>query len=371
MPSGCECQQANTYLLFCYEIISSLRYNFWQFLVEFEGGWWYNKNVDENNMEGDIPMRYLYASVVVLGIVSMLMPQLIALALKHQFCDQPSERKQQKQPMPLIGGLGIVIAFFAGYFLFIRSSDPKFLIVFLASMMVFLIGFVDDWYKTKGKEFAVWPRVLVQSAAIVMVYFAGIDFTGFTNPFTSTYVALPEVLSFIFTFLWIFGLTTVINWSDGMDGLAGSITAIASSTLFVVALAKNRLDSAMMSVLLAAAILGFLRYNKFPAKTYMGDSGANFIGFLLAIISLDGAFKQATVVSIVIPILVLGVPIFDNIYVVLKRILEGKPVYEADATQIHHRLADTGLSPKQVVQFLSLTSLCLSLVSIIILMLKI
>lgn len=169
---------------------------------------------------------------------------------------------------------------------------------------------------------------------------------------------------------WIFGITTVINWSDGVDGLAGSLSAIAGSTLFVVALAKNQTDSAMMSILFVGALIGFLKYNKYPAKIYMGDSGANFSGFILAIIALDGAFKQATMISIIIPVLVLGVPIFDNIYVVIKRIIRGRPIYEADSSQIHHRLISSGLTPKQVVRLISLVSLCLSLISIIILILR-
>lgn len=316
-------------------------------------------------------MRFFYAFSAVFFITYLITPVLIKFAIKIDFLDKPTKRKKQKNPVPLLGGVGIFTAFFCGYMLFMRPLRQEFYYIFIASIMIFAIGIVDDWYKTKGKEFAVLPRLVVQIIAAIMIYKSGIIFNGFTNPFTHQYIVLPSGVGFLFTITWILGVTTVINWSDGVDGLAGTLSAIAGSTLFVVALAKSQIDSAMMSLLLVGALLGFLRYNKYPAKTYMGDSGANFSGFILAIIALDGAFKQATLVSIAIPILALGVPIFDNVYVVIKRIIKGKPIYEADASQIHHRLMSEGMNQKQVVMFISLVSVCLSLCSIIILLLKV
>jgi UDP-N-acetylmuramyl pentapeptide phosphotransferase/UDP-N-acetylglucosamine-1-phosphate transferase len=141
--------------------------------------------------------------------------------------------------------------------------------------------------------------------------------------------------------------------------------------LFVVALAKGQSSSAMMAIILVGVTIAYLRYNKPPAKIFMGDAGATFLGFMLSVIALDGAFKQATMLSLFIPILALGVPIFDNIFVVVKRFLQGKPVYKADASQVHYRLLRTGLNPKQVVAFLCLISACLSLSSIILLLLNV
>lgn len=316
-------------------------------------------------------MIYVYAFTLAFILVYSLIPILIKFSNKIDFCDKPTKRKKQESPMPLLGGAGIYIGFVMSYLTFIKPINIKMFYILFSSLLILVIGTVDDWYKTKGKEFGVMPRVIVQFISIVIVYNSGITFNGFTNPFTYSYIVLPSAVSFFLTFTWIFGLTTVINWSDGVDGLAGTLSAIAGTTLFVVALAKNQMDSAMMSILLVGALIGFLKYNKYPAKIYMGDSGANFLGFMLAIISLDGVFKQATVMSISIPILVLGVPIFDNIYVVIKRIIRGKSIYEADASQIHHRLLSSGLNPKQVVQFISLMSLSLSFLSIIILLLNI
>lgn len=316
-------------------------------------------------------MKYLLAFSMVFIIVYFLIPYLSKISLKINFVDRPTERKKHKAPVPLLGGLGIFIAFTCGYFVFMQPMTIKDYAIIVASFLVLSIGIIDDFYKTNKREFPVFPRVIVHILASIIVFKAGIAFYGFKNPLSSEYIVLPIWLQFILSIMWIFGVTTVINFSDGMDGLAGGLSAISGITLFVVALDKGQTESAMIAILLVGALMGFLKYNKHPAKIFMGDSGANFLGFILAIIALDGAFKQTTVVSLLIPIFALGVPIFDNLFVVIKRYIDGRPIYKADATQIHHRLEAAGLSQKQVVAFLWLVSICLSLVSIILLLLKV
>lgn len=316
-------------------------------------------------------MKYFLAFLAIFFIVCLITPFLIKIGVKLSFVDIPTKRKNHKIAIPLTGGIGIFIGFFLGYLFFMKSFDKSFFYLILASSLVFFIGLVDDWYKSKHKEFSAFPRLIVHIFAAILIYKSGIVFSGFTNPFSHQYIVLPTFLKFLLSITWIVGVTTVINWSDGLDGLSGSLSAISASTLFIVALVKHQGDSAMMAILLLAALLGFLKYNRFPAKIFIGDSGANFAGFILAIIALDGAFKQATLISLVIPILALGVPIFDNIYVVIRRILTGRPIYVADATQLHHRLLSTGLNAKQTLTFILLISVCLNLFSIIILLLKI
>lgn len=315
-------------------------------------------------------MEYILPSIFVFFMVYMIIPVLRKLAILVDFQDKPTNRKKHKLPTPLLGGLGIFFAFTLGFLVFMRPYQDKYLAILVASFLVIVIGFVDDWYKTKNKEFKAFPRLIVQSIASCIVYNAGIVFNGFTNPFNNEYLVFPEIVKFILTLTWIIGVTTVINWSDGIDGLAGSLSAIAGSTLFIVALVKNQNSSAMLSIMIVSSSIGFLKYNKHPAQIYMGDSGANFLGFLLGVIALDGAFKQATMVSIFIPILALGVPILDNLVVIFRRFKKGTPIYQADASQIHHRLIKSGLTPKQAWIFISLLSICLSLISIIILLLK-
>jgi len=318
-------------------------------------------------------ISYFLAFLVGFAIVFFLIPVFRKFAVRIGFVDKPdnNERKIHKEPVPLTAGIAIFIGFAIAYSIFISELNSESLAILAGSLLILGIGTVDDWYKTRGKEFPAFPKFIVQVIAAIIVYYSGIVFTGFHNPFGGYDVVLPVWLQFMLTVLWIFGVTTVINFTDGMDGLAGSLSCISAVTLFVVALAKGQSDSAMMAVILVAVTLAYLRYNKPPAKIYMGDAGATFIGFILGVIALDGAFKQATVLSLFIPVLALGVPIFDNIFVVLKRLLEGKPVYRADASQAHYRLLSSGLNQKQVVVFLSLISVCLSLTSIILLLLNV
>jgi UDP-N-acetylmuramyl pentapeptide phosphotransferase/UDP-N-acetylglucosamine-1-phosphate transferase len=315
-------------------------------------------------------LAFLTATVIVLALI----PLFRKFAMRIGFVDRPSkdnERKIHKEPVPLTAGIAIFIGFAVAYALFMREFDMQSLAILCGSLLILGIGVVDDWYKTHGKDFPAFPKFVVQIIAAVIIYLSGIVFTGFYNPISGTFVELPVWLQFLLTVTWIFGVTTVINFTDGMDGLAGTLSAIAAMTLFVVALAKGQTDSAMMAIMLVGVTLAYLRYNKPPAKIYMGDAGATFLGFILGVIALDGAFKQATVLSLFIPILALGVPIFDNLFVVFKRLVEGKPIYKADKSQAHFRLLSAGLNPKQVVAFLSLISVCFSLTSIILLLLNV
>nr|WP_280521420.1 MraY family glycosyltransferase [Paenibacillus mangrovi] len=299
-----------------------------------------------------------------------MIPPLRKLAIRVDFVDRPTSRKIHKEPVPHLASIAIFLGFMIPYLILTRDWDREMAGVIAGSLLILAIGMVDDWYKTRGKDFSALPKTVVQVTAAVIVYFSGISFVGVTIPFTGHMVVFPEWLQFILTILWIFGVTTVINFMDGLDGLSGGIAAISGLTLFVVAIAKGQSQSAIMAIILVGVALGYLKYNKPPAKIYMGDAGATFIGFMLGIIALDGAFKQVTVISILVPVLALGVPIFDNIYVVIKRYLNGQPVYKADRSQIHYRLLSWGLSPKQAVLFIYLISACLSLSSIILMLLS-
>jgi UDP-GlcNAc:undecaprenyl-phosphate GlcNAc-1-phosphate transferase len=322
-----------------------------------------------------IPIHYALAFVLSFAIVYVLIPPLGKLGFRLDFVDKPRrdvERKIHREPIPLTASYAIFLGFVATYLIFGPAGfDRETAAVVGGSVLLLVIGTVDDWYKTRGKELSALPKLIVQVSAAVLVYAGGIRFTGFYNPFSGDFVVLQDWLQFMLTIMWIFGVTTVINFMDGMDGLAGALSAISAVTLFVVALAKGQTNSALMAIMLVGVAAAYLRYNKPPAKVFMGDAGATFLGFILGVIALDGAFKQATVLSLFIPILALGVPIFDNLFVVAKRLYQGKPIYQADASQAHYRLLRTGMSPKQVVAFLCLISLCLSLSSIILLLLKV
>ncbi|ASW43485.1 glycosyltransferase family 4 protein [Clostridium isatidis] len=316
-------------------------------------------------------MQYILAFILAFLIVFLLTPVLIKIAFKIRFTDKPTKRKKHSKETPLTGGLAMYIAFFISFFIFNDySSIHEKMSIFFASTLIIAIGLIDDFYKTKGKEFPIYPRLLIQLFSAFIIYKTGIIFRGFTNPLTGIYIELSSIIQLILTITWIFGVTTVINWCDGMDGLAGGLSCISSITFLGAAIILKQDESILVSIIVVAITIGFLIYNKYPAKVFMGDSGANFLGFILSIIALDGAFKQATLMSIFIPILALAVPIFDNLFVIIKRFIDGKPVYQADRSQIHFRLQAKGFSPKQVVMYINAVSLAFSLISIILLLVK-
>jgi len=321
---------------------------------------------------------YGIAFVIVFVLVLVLMPQMSKLAHKFDFTDKPTERKKHKTPMPLSGGVAMFIAVLVGFLIFvfvtdifIEGIDPEMIAVLGGAGLIVAIGVVDDFSKSKGKEFPVWPRLLVHIGAASVAFVAGVRFTGFMNPFTEQYVYLAMSLQYILTVLWFVGLVTAFNFMDGLDGLSGLLALVSGSTFFVVALYMGQPESAVLAVILVAAVAGFLRFNLPPAKVYMGDSGAYLLGFLLAAISLQGSFKQATVISLAIPMLAMGVPIFDGILVVVRRLLARKPAHIADSTNIthiHFRLLRDGMKPGHAVTLIILLSACLNLASIILML---
>lgn len=328
-----------------------------------------NKTFHFIRLEAKI-LLYLAAFLLSTALVIILIPPLRQLAIRIDFVDRPTSRKIHKEPVPHLASIALYLGFIIPYLAFTKHWDKEVLGILIGSSLILGIGMIDDWYKTKGKDFGALPKTIVQVSAAIIVFYSGISFVGVTIPFAGHMFVFPEWMQFVLTILWIFGVTTVINFTDGLDGLSGGVSAIAALTLFIVAIVKGQPQSAMMAILLVGITLGYLKYNKPPAKIYMGDAGATFIGFMLGIIALDGAFKQVTVISILVPVLALGVPIFDNIYVVITRYLRGQPVYKADRSQLHYRLLTWGLNPKQAVLFIYLLSACLSLSSIIIMLLS-
>lgn len=315
-------------------------------------------------------MQNILVFVMAFLIVYLVTPILIKLSLKYNFTDKPTGRKKHRGEIPLCGGIAMYIAFFTIYLFVNQGNIIEKIGVFIGGTLILLIGLIDDYYKAIGKEFPIYPRLIIQLLAAFIIFKSGIAFTGFTNPITGVYIQLGITVQLILTITWIFGVTTVINWSDGMDGLAGGLSFISAITFAGAALILNQGDSAIISLIVAGITVGFLVYNRYPARIFMGDSGANLLGFILSIIALDGAFKQATVMSLFIPILALAVPIFDNLFVIVKRFLEGKPVYQADRSQIHYRLQEKGFSPRQVVTYINIISLTFSTISIILLLIK-
>lgn len=309
---------------------------------------------------------------VTLAVALGLTPFVRRVAILRGWLDRPGEeRRVHKMPVPRLGGLAIFVAFAVGVLLtFVlnirgerlgndRYESSRVLLMLLGAGIIALVMAVDDVRGLKPL-----PRLLVQVfvAGLVVapsllvpgsanptdppgtVHYdqgAGILATGVQSPFGGT-IQLPLFIAVLFTVFWIVGVTNTINWIDGLDGLAGGVTVVACMVLFVITWNLGQYTLAYVPLLLAAATLGFLPYNIHPARIFMGDSGAMFLGFTLAAISLMGGAKLAAA------LLVLGIPLLDSVYIIVNRLSRGRsPVY-ADRGHLHHRLHDIGMSHGQV-----------------------
>ena len=293
----------------------------------------------------------LFAFVLALGISYLATPQVRKLAVRLNVMVQPGGRRVHTRPMPLWGGIAIFGAFaFTSLVVMKLGVDPALkapiLGIVVAGALVLTVGLLDDM-----KEFsAAIQALLIVGAAIVLMTF-GVRIQFLSNPFNPSMLALGGILSWLITIVWVFAVTKAVDFMDGLDGLAAGIGAIAAGILAIMAYysEKPQPHVILMAAALSGACIGFLRFNFNPAKIFMGTGGSQFIGFALAAISIVGAFKVATALAIALPILVFGVPIFDAIFVVIKRFMDKRPVHVADQSHLHHRLLRRGLSHKQAV----------------------
>lgn len=314
------------------------------------------------------------SGVIAFLVAFVLAPLLRSLAIKLKFVDLPNDRKIHREPLPLLGGAAMFAGVLAIAIVAFAWNDwlkTPYLGVMIGALMLFGIGLLDDFFKTRGKDFSVSIRFGVQILSALLIPLFGGGIQGFTSPIGNHhFIGLPTVLSVIITVLWVVGVTNVFNFLDGVDGLAAGIAAISASTLFFIAIIKGDALSAWFAIGVTGAAIGFLRHNFYPARIIMGDAGSTVLGYLLAAIASVGAFKSATVISIGVPILALGVPIFDAVRVVLVRARAGKPVYKPDQSHVHHWLLRSGLTQVQTVTVVYLISACFSLASMIVLLLN-
>ncbi len=302
----------------------------------------------------DIPAFLIILSAF--GIAFLSMPWVIRIAYKIGAIDQPDHRKVHQQAMPRLGGMAIYLSFLLGMLCYIGTAGP-FMGLLIGASIVFMVGILDDIY-----EVSPWVKLLGQCAAAAAAIYFGVVVEFLTNPFDGLlnlgYFSVP------LTFIWIVGVSNAINLIDGLDGLAGGVSAIAAVTMGVVALFQGQVLVAMVAFILAAGIAGFLPYNFYPAKTFMGDSGSNFLGFVLACIAIMGTAKSAALISLFIPIVILGIPIFDTFFAILRRIHKQTPIFKADKDHLHHRLMALGMSHRRSVFTIYLISAFFSTVAV-------
>lgn len=294
-------------------------------------------------------MFRLFCACAIALIVGLIMTNVAkVLALKLGVVDKPDARKVHKGLIPRMGGLGIYSGFMAGAVYYIASHpnlafSGEVLGLLLSASIVFATGIVDD-----VKSIRPTTKLLGQLiAALVFVGFGGyVKF--FSNPFGGDIIFLNH-LGIPVTVLWLVGISNAVNLIDGLDGLAGGVSILSAWTMAVVSLSHGYYMPAALLLVLASATLGFLRYNFSPASIFMGDSGSLTLGFVLGAIAIMGFAKGATVVTLVIPVLILAIPIFDTFFAIVRRLIEHKPVMQPDKGHLHHRLLALGLSHKQTV----------------------
>ena len=293
----------------------------------------------------------LLAAAVAVAAAYILTPVVCRLATRWGIVAHPGGRRMHTRPTPLMGGLAMYVAFVVAVVVVVAlrkdlSFESQTVGILVGATMLAAIGLLDDKYELPG-----WVQAMgIIGGGGVLIGF-GVEILYVTNPFKGGHLMPLGKLCVPLTLLWVLAVTKAVDCMDGLDGLAAGICAIASATLMLMALSAGQgfEMSAVMSAALMGSALGFLRFNYPPAKIFMGTIGAQFLGFTLAGISIAGAFKIATLVAVAAPILILGVPLFDTTFVVLRRVASGKKLHEGDTTHLHHRLVDKGLSHRQTI----------------------
>lgn len=305
--------------------------------------------------------------VIVISFLCCLIstPFVIAMCKKHGLVDIPKDsRRVHSKPMPRSGGIAIYASTMVAllvYYFYTRNTasialNMQFWGYMIGALLMFLMGIIDDIFTLKARY-----KTIFEVAAIVIVYIFGIRLVSIGN--------LPlGFMSFPLTFLWIITVQNAMNLIDGLDGLAAGLTSISALALLMLFISTSAsLEAIIITAAVVGASLGFLPYNFNPAKTFMGDCSSNFLGFTMACVTLLGFSKGYTAVEFLAPVLILGVPIFDTVFAMVRRAVKHRPLFAPDAGHIHHRLIRAGFTQRQAVLILyTVTStLCIIAVSLI------
>ena len=290
----------------------------------------------------------IFAFIVSFAFTFATTPLVRRFAFKIGAIDIPKDnRRMHKKPTPRIGGLAIIFGFTVATLCFAQPSRQLYGTLAGAAIIA-VMGVIDDCKNLPAKL-----KFVIQIIAALVVVFAGdIKIDVFTNPnFLSDnpYWVLPEWLSVTLTVIWIVFITNAVNFIDGLDGLPAGVSAIMSISLVFISIRVGEYSIAILGIALMGSCFGFLPFNFNPAKIFMGDTGSTFLGFMLATLSIQGVFKSYAVISFAVPLLILGLPLFDALFAMIRRILRGQSPMTADRGHLHHRLVDMGFSQKQTV----------------------
>lgn len=284
---------------------------------------------------------YVYFALVAVcagGVAAFTTPLIIRLSRRYGLFDAPCERKVHTRNVSRLGGVGLFAGYTVGFGLFaslvlsgiveIEFSAPVMFTFYLGSLLFFLLGLMDDFFELGAR----FKFVMMMLIAVVLALL-GIQIGTL---FGTLYLPIWAALSI--TILWIVGIANTMNFIDGLDGLASGVGLLASVAFFVIAIARGEWATAFLLAGMIGALCGFLPFNFFPAKIFLGDAGAYFLGYFLAAVSVIGLFKQITLVTLGLPLMVLALPIADTIFAIVRRVFKRIPITRPDRKHIHHRL---------------------------------
>ncbi len=310
---------------------------------------------------------YILLFLVALGSVHFLTPVSIRIAEKIGAVDIPTERKVHKTPIPRLGGAAVVsavaISLLVGAAVNIyipRIVHTNLMGLLVGSLIIVAVGLWDDTHNANP-----FVKLAFQVIAASIAVYMGVQFELASNPLVGDmrdYFDLG-VLAFPLSVLWIVGLTNAMNLIDGLDGLACGIALVTSVTLFLISVNLEAGYVTYFYIVLAGATLGFLRYNRFPAQVFLGDTGSMFLGFSLGCLSTTGFQKSFALSSLMIPMIIFGIPIFDSVVALMRRYMNNKGIATADREHLHHRLIDLGLSQRQTVLLLYFITVLLGIIA--------
>jgi UDP-GlcNAc:undecaprenyl-phosphate/decaprenyl-phosphate GlcNAc-1-phosphate transferase len=285
-------------------------------------------------------LEVIYGAVLALAIVVLLTPAVGGMARLLGAVDRPGTRRLNRASVPRLGGLALFFGMIVPALAFLPlGQETRGLL--LGAAVATTVGAIDDF-----RGLVWWEKLGGQVAAAAVPTVFGIWVHRFTFPLVGVH-QLPEWVGVPLTVIWIVAIMNMVNFLDGLDGLAAGVCAISGITFCLIALSLGRPEPAILAAIVLGACVGFLRHNFYPARIFMGDSGALLLGFTLGALAVQGLLKTAAVATLLFPLLVLAVPILDTSFVVAKRIKYGQPVYAADRTHLHHRFLNIGFSQRR------------------------
>jgi UDP-GlcNAc:undecaprenyl-phosphate GlcNAc-1-phosphate transferase len=288
----------------------------------------------------------VWGFALALAVVLLLTPGVGRFARILGVVDEPGEtRKLHVRPVPRLGGIALLLGIFVPSLAFLPLDGP-YRGILLGAAVATTIGAIDDF---RGLPW--WGKLGGQLAAGGIAIGFGVNVDRFTFPGFGSQ-ELPDWFSGPATLVWIVAIMNMVNFLDGMDGLAAGICAIAGSTFAVIGLSLGSPDAALLAAIVAGACFGFLHHNFYPARIFMGDSGALLLGFLLATLAVEGLVKTAALATLVLPLIILAIPIIDTSFVFVKRMKYRRPIYAADRAHLHHRFLSIGFSQARAVAYM-------------------